>query len=63
MNVLDTNIWLYSHDSRDPVKQLRSQELISRTRPLALPWQVGGEFVAASRNLTRAAALPRTSDY
>jgi predicted nucleic acid-binding protein len=54
MNVLDTNVWLYSHDSRDPAKQLRAQELISQTRPLALPWQVGCEFVAASRKLADA---------
>ena len=31
MNALDTNIWLYSHDARDPKKQAqesRSKELI-----------------------------------
>lgn len=51
MNVLDTNIWLYSHDTRDPHKQARAQQLIATVRPLALPWQVGCEFVAASRKL------------
>jgi predicted nucleic acid-binding protein len=51
MNVLDTNIWLYSHDTRDPHKQAIAQQLIAAARPLALPWQVGCEFVAASRKL------------
>src|SRR5438552_801837 len=51
MNVLDTNIWLYSHDTRDTVKQEVAQRLISQVRPLALPWQVGCEFIAASRKL------------
>jgi len=54
MNVLDTNIWLYSHDTRDPHKQARAQHLIATVRPLALPWQVGCEFVAASRKLASA---------
>jgi predicted nucleic acid-binding protein len=54
MNALDTNIWLYSHDTRDPHKQAVAQQLIATTRPLALPWQVGCEFVAASRKLTAA---------
>jgi predicted nucleic acid-binding protein len=49
MNALDTNIWLYSQDSRDASKQL-----IATIRPLALPWQVGCEFVAASRKLPAA---------
>jgi len=51
MNALDTNIWFYSHDRRDPAKQLRAQHLIATVRPLALPWQVGCECIAASRKL------------
>jgi predicted nucleic acid-binding protein len=54
MNVLDTNVWLYSHDTRDPSKQGIAQQLIASVRPLALPWQVGCEFVAASRKLAAA---------
>jgi predicted nucleic acid-binding protein len=54
MNAIDTNIWLYSHDSRDPRKQGIAQQLIATVRPLALPWQVGCEFVAASRKLVAA---------
>ncbi len=52
MNAIDTNVWLYSHDTRDPLKQAIAQQLIVATRPLALPWQVGCEFLAASRKLT-----------
>jgi predicted nucleic acid-binding protein len=51
MNALDTNIWIYSHDSRDTAKQQIAQDLIDNVRPLALPWQVGCEFIAASRKL------------
>jgi predicted nucleic acid-binding protein len=51
MNAIDTNVWLYSHDARDPGKQAIAQQLIASTRPLALPWQVGCEFIAASRKL------------
>lgn len=41
MNVLDTNIWIYSHDRRDPRKQAAAQQLIQTVAPLALVWQVG----------------------
>src|SRR5207248_5375174 len=51
MNAIDTNVWLYSHDTRDPRKQGIAQQLIAATRPLALPWQVGCEFVGASKKL------------
>lgn len=51
MNAVDTNVWLYSHDTRDPGKQQAAQNLIAAVRPLALPWQVGCEFIAASRRL------------
>jgi predicted nucleic acid-binding protein len=54
MNALDTNVWLYSHDTRHPHKQGAAQRLIAAVRPLALPWQVGCEFVAASRKLAPA---------
>jgi predicted nucleic acid-binding protein len=44
MNAIDTNVWLYSHDTRDPHKQGIAQQLIATMRPLALPWQVGCEY-------------------
>ena len=51
MNVIDTNVWLYSHDRRDPQKQAVAQSVTTTIRPLALPWQVGCEFIAGSRKL------------
>ncbi|HOB73764.1 MAG TPA: PIN domain-containing protein [Phycisphaerae bacterium] len=51
MIAIDTNIWIYSHDTRYPDKQQRAQELIQEASPLTLPWQVGCEFIAASRKL------------
>src|SRR5258706_15633203 len=56
MNALDTNILVYAHDARDARKQTIALQLIKTARPLALPWQVGCEFLAASRKLK---ALPR----
>lgn len=51
MNAIDTNVWIYSHDSRDPEKQHTAQQLIATAHPMLLPWQVGCEFIAASRKL------------
>jgi predicted nucleic acid-binding protein len=51
MNVVDTNVLIYRHDTRDPVKQGKARQLIGSVRPLALPWQVGCEFIAAARKL------------
>jgi predicted nucleic acid-binding protein len=51
MFAIDTNIWIYSQDKRDLLKQSVALELIATTRPFVLPWQVGCEFVAASRKL------------
>ena len=45
MFAIDTNIWIYSQDKRDLLKQLVALEQIATTRPLVLPWQVGCEFV------------------
>jgi predicted nucleic acid-binding protein len=59
MNAVDTNIWIYQHDSRDPAKQQAAKDLIAHVRPLVLLWQVGCEFIAASRKL---AALGFTED-
>jgi predicted nucleic acid-binding protein len=51
MNAHDTNVWIYSHDTSDPQKQLRAQQVIATGRPFVLLWQVGCEFIAASRKL------------
>jgi predicted nucleic acid-binding protein len=51
MNVIDTNIWIYCHDSRDIAKQRIAQQLVETVEPLALPWQIGWEFCTASRKM------------
>jgi predicted nucleic acid-binding protein len=51
MNAIDTNIWIYRYDVRDPAKQRTAEQLILIVRPLVLFWQVGCEFIAASRKL------------
>jgi predicted nucleic acid-binding protein len=51
MNAIDTNIWIYCHDSRDSEKQQVAQRLIETTGRIALLWQVGCEFIAAARKL------------
>lgn len=51
MNAFDTNIWIYSYDSREQRKQAIALALIDRVEPLALLWQVGCEFLAAARKL------------
>lgn len=51
MNAIDTNVWMYRYHTRDPKKQLAASQLIANTRPLVLLWQVGCEFIAASRKL------------
>ncbi len=51
MNAIDTNVWIYCHDVRDPQKQVAAQQLIETIEPIALLWQVGCEFIAAARKL------------
>ena len=51
MNAIDTNIWVYCHDSRDAEKQRAAQQVIETADPMALLWQVGCEFIAAARKL------------
>lgn len=51
MNAIDTNVWIYCHDTRDREKQEKAQELVSTVGSTVLLWQVGCEFVAAARKL------------
>jgi predicted nucleic acid-binding protein len=51
MNAIDTNVWIYCHDAREPEKQQIAQRLVETIEPIVLPWQVGCEFIAASRKL------------
>ena len=51
MNAIDTNVWIYCHDTRDLEKQQTAQKLVSRVGAIVLLWQVGCEFIAAARKL------------
>jgi predicted nucleic acid-binding protein len=51
MNAIDTNLWIYCYDTRDPAKQQKARSLTSSIEPLVLLWQVGCEFIAAARKL------------
>jgi predicted nucleic acid-binding protein len=52
MNAVDTNVLIYARDPRDPVKWNKARELSHDMPNGALLWQVGCEFIAASRKLT-----------
>jgi predicted nucleic acid-binding protein len=51
MRALDTNVLIYVHDPRDPVKQAKASALVASLTDGALLWQVACEFLAASRKL------------
>jgi predicted nucleic acid-binding protein len=51
MNAVDTNVLIYAHDPRDPVKQNKAVLLIASLTDGVLLWQVACEYVAASRKL------------
>ncbi len=51
MNAIDTNIQVYRFDSREPTKQQIAKQLIATLPSQVLLWQVGCEFLAASRKL------------
>jgi predicted nucleic acid-binding protein len=52
MNAVDTNVLIYARDPRDAVKWHKARELSHNMPDGALLWQVGREFIAASRKLT-----------
>ncbi len=53
MNAVDTNIFLYSIDRHEPVKQAKAQHLLRQLQAVALPsfllWQVLAELVQQLR--------------
>ncbi|HKQ07125.1 MAG TPA: PIN domain-containing protein [Blastocatellia bacterium] len=51
MNAVDTNVLIYVHDPRDPVKQAIANSLVHSLSDGVLLWQVACEFIAASRKL------------
>ncbi|HXU08691.1 MAG TPA: PIN domain-containing protein [Blastocatellia bacterium] len=52
MNAVDTNILIYAHDPRDPLKQQTADLLVQSLPDTVLLWQVACEFISASRKLT-----------
>lgn len=58
MNAVDTNVLVYAYDTRDAVRQQRAVELLGALSPAVLLWQVGCEFLAASRKLSGAGLTP-----
>jgi predicted nucleic acid-binding protein len=53
MNAVDTNVLIYVHDDRDPIKQATAENLIRTLPDAVLLWQVACEYIAASRKLER----------
>ncbi len=51
MNAVDTNVLVYVHDHREPVKQAAAKKLIDHLDQGVLLWQVACEYVAATRKL------------
>ncbi|HEX8069105.1 MAG TPA: PIN domain-containing protein [Pyrinomonadaceae bacterium] len=54
MNAVDTNVLIYVHDDREPVKQATADVLIQSLPEVMLLWQVACEYIAASRKLAAA---------
>jgi predicted nucleic acid-binding protein len=51
MNAVDTNILIYAHDGRDPLKQATALSIVNSLLDGILLWQVACEFLWASRKL------------
>lgn len=58
MRAFDTNVWIYLYDKRYPEKQAIAERLVDDVDLIALPWQVGCEFLAASRKLAASQFSP-----
>ena len=68
MIALDTNVLIYCCDRRDPRRQQLALDLVASASDGVMPWQVAGEFVAASRKLadqgfTAAHACQRLAEF
>jgi predicted nucleic acid-binding protein len=53
MNAVDTNVFVYSLDASEPVKQAQADQLVERLartpEETILPWQVAGELLSCLR--------------
>jgi predicted nucleic acid-binding protein len=64
MNAVDTNILVYAIDATAPEKSSRAvallRDLAAANRPLVVPWQVAGEFLACLRRWEDAGRIRRS---
>lgn len=51
MIAVDTNVLVYVHDSREPIKQQQAIDIVDAIDVGVLLWQVACEYLAASRKL------------
>jgi len=51
MNAVDTNVLVYAHDPREPVKQTIAASLIESLPNPVLLWQVACEYISVSKKL------------
>jgi predicted nucleic acid-binding protein len=65
MNAIDTNVYVYTLDADEPVKQRKAIELLDRLalRPAetVILWQVAGEFLGQLRRFEAKGLLPATA--
>ena len=59
MNAVDTNILIYSNDSREPLKRQIAIKLLTNLQDVVLLRQVACEYVAASRKLEKFGFTPQ----
>jgi predicted nucleic acid-binding protein len=61
MNAVDTNVLIYIHDNREPVKQAISEDLVGQLERGVLLWQVACEYLAAARKLVPQGYTPEAA--
>lgn len=48
MNAIDTNIWIYCHDIREPAKQQQANHIIETVDPIALLPKMSSETMTST---------------
>ena len=61
MNAVDTNVLIYIHDDREPVKQAIAEDLVGQLEDGVLLWQVACEYLAAARKLVPQGYTPEAA--
>ena len=62
MIAVDTNVLIYACDQADAKRQKVALDLITSTQDGVLLWQVGCEFISASRKLHKHSSLVVRAD-